>query len=516
VEAGEAQRRLEQIDHIIVLMMENRSFDHMLGYLSLPEALGGKGRTDIDGLTSRDVNFNEFDGEKFEISRMGKAGLTKVQDPGHGGADVGQQMAHGMSGFVRNYLTTRDYQDGCDVMRYQTAENVPIYDCFSEQFAVCDRWFCSIPGSTWPNRLASLTGAARSTDNKLPPVYSRTSFVRTLEAEPDISWRWYSSDPGSLRLVDEEYRVGHEENFAYAEKPTLVQPHTFYIDAMKEDLPNVAWIDPNFVDLGGLQGANDDHPPTDVMAGQSFVMKIYQALKESALWEKSMLVIVYDEHGGFYDHVDPTVGLPERFTERAEIHHFGPRVPAVVVSPFVAPRSAFGSAQDNDPCYLFDHTALIKTILLRFADGKYDGLAEDARDRVARSSHLGYLLTDGPARKGPEIPAGHIEIVTDWWALHIGDRLKNPNAKIAALQELGIVEGPSATQQVESLLGRIADWFRRLFRRKPKAAPAKPAAEEAEAAEGPVVLGAEASELELGVAAAARYIRKRGLPPGQP
>ncbi|HEV2772998.1 MAG TPA: alkaline phosphatase family protein [Thermoleophilaceae bacterium] len=325
MDSTDATDRLAQIDHIVVLMMENRSFDHMLGYLSLPETMGGAGRTDIDGLRGAEVDVNWFEGDPFKIWPMDQDGLTKVQDPGHSGADVGQQMAHGMSGFVANYLTTRAYQDGHDVMRYQLPVHVPVYDFFANHFAVCDRWFCSVPGGTWPNRLASLTGEARSTDNKLPPIYSRRSFVRSLPK--DVSWRWYSSDPGSLRLIDESYRVGSEDHFAYVDKPSLLQRRTFHTDAMKEDLPNVAWIDPNFVDLGGLQGANDDHPPTDVMAGQSFVMRVYQSLKESALWERSLLVILYDEHGGFYDHVDPTVGLPDEFTERAEFRHFGPRVP---------------------------------------------------------------------------------------------------------------------------------------------------------------------------------------------
>ena len=203
-------------------------------------------------------------------------------------------------------------------MRYQEPHDVPIYDFFAEQFAVLDRWFCSVPGATWPNRLSSVAGEARSRDNRFPPLYRRRSFVQTLERFPEVGWRWSPPDPGSLRLADGRYLTGFHDQFANTEKPSLVQPRTFHTDAMAEDLPNVAWVDPNFVDLGGLQGANDDHPPTDVMAGQSFVMRIYESLRQSALWDKSMLVIVYDEHGGFDDHVDPTVGLPERFTERAE------------------------------------------------------------------------------------------------------------------------------------------------------------------------------------------------------
>jgi phospholipase C len=502
VDAAEAHDRLGQIDHIVVVMMENRSFDHMMGYLSLPAGIGGRSRADIDGLTGPDSNFNVCDGQTYTIEPMGKAGLTKVQDPGHSGPDVGQQMAHGMSGFVANYLTTRAYQHGGDVMRYQGPENVPIYDFFADQFAVCDRWFCSIPGSTWPNRLAALTGEARSTDNKFPPVYSRHSFVRALKG---VSWRWYSSDPGSLRLADDKYRVGYHDQFAYVDKPSLTQPRTFYTDAMNEALPNVAWIDPNFVDLGGLQGANDDHPPTDVMAGQSFVMKIYQALKDSALWEKSMLVIVYDEHGGFYDHVDPTVALPPEFTGRAEFRHFGPRVPAIVVSPFVTAGAAFGSAQDDDPRYLFDHTALIKTILERFAGGSVERLPVAVRQRVSSSSHLGYLMSAGPARRAPEIPVCNVEMVTDWWADHIGFRLRHPTAAVPALQELGVVEGPSGAQgAVQGLwagLSRLLDLIRSGFGHL-----------KAPAASGLT----DTSELQLGVTAAARYIRAKGLPPGQP
>ena len=512
MDEAQAREQLFEIDHIVVVMMENRSFDHMLGYLSLAEAAGGRGRSDIDGLTGPDHDVNSFEGRPYAIRPMGEAGLTKVQDPGHSGADVGQQMAHGMSGFVANYMTTRAYQDPHDVMRYQRAENVPVYDFFAEQFAVCDRWFCSVPGSTWPNRLAALAGEARSTDNKFPPLYSRRSFIRSLPGK--VSWGWYSSDPGSLRLVDDTYRIGHEDHFAHVEKPSALQPRTFHTDALKEQLPNVAWIDPNFVDLGGLQGANDDHPPTDVMSGQSFVLKIYQTLKDSALWERSLLVIVYDEHGGFYDHVDPRVGLPDEFTERSEFSHFGPRVPAIVVSPFVEAGAAFGSAQDNDARFVFDHTALMRTILLRFADGN----DRDLPHRVASASHLGHLLTGAFPRSAPDIPQANVDTATDWWAKHIGFRLKHPTAAVPALQELGIVEGPSGAQATAqglwAVLGRALDWIKARFRRRARSGE-RPATPEREAASRRGVI-TEASELQLGVAAAARHIRERGLPPGQP
>jgi phospholipase C len=500
MEAEAAAENLKKVDHIVVLMLENRSFDHMLGYLSLPAGDGTPGRSDVDGLKGPEANFNELDGKPYPIEPFGNARLVKSQDPDHSGEAVASQMEGGMGGFVANYVATRNPQATApkpgDPMRYQTAANVPVFDFLAAEFAICDRWFCSVPGSTWPNRIASLAGEAREKDNLDLPLYSRRSFVRSLP--DDVSWRWYSSDPGSLRLVDGHYRVGWEESFAHVEKPTAVQPATLFGDIRDESLPEVAWIDPNFVDLGGLSGADDDHPPTDVMSAQSFVLKIYNMLRSRpALWEKTMLVLVYDEHGGFYDHRDPSKGLPPEFTRRAEFGTFGPRVPAIVISPFVAPGAAYGSAQEDAPEFLFDHASLIKTILLRFADGDFSGLPP----RVASASHLGHLLSEREPRQAPAVPEAVVDRVTGWWAEHIRERLVDPMATVPALEELR--EGESeGVERAGEWLWEAVDWvvdhlpFRR---RRPK-----------------VAIASDANELERGIAAAAVEIRKQGLPPGQP
>src|SRR5690242_13887558 len=130
MDAAEARERLQRVNHIVVLMMENRSFDHMLGYLSLPKDEGGAERTDIDGLRGPAEDWNEYNENRYAIAPFGTGGLTKVQDPCHSGPCVGEQMANGMKGFVSNYATTRPYQEPGDVMRYPTAENVPVYDFF--------------------------------------------------------------------------------------------------------------------------------------------------------------------------------------------------------------------------------------------------------------------------------------------------------------------------------------------------------------------------------------------------
>jgi phospholipase C len=502
----QASENLEKIDHIVVLMLENRSFDHMLGYLSLPGGEGGASRSDVDGLSGPAQNFNMYKGDPHPIEPYDEGiSLTKAQDPCHSGACVAEQMEDDMGGFVANYMSTRPpgatSPEPGDPMRYQTADNVPVFDFLAEHFAVCDRWFCSVPGSTWPNRIASLAGEARETNNKTVPLYERTSFVRSLPE--DVSWCWYSSDPGSLRLVDRDYLVGWEKNFAQVEKPSALQPRTLYGDIRSGELPEVAWVDPNFVDLGGLTGADDDHPPTDVMAAQSFVLKIYNMLRsKQALWRKTMFVVVYDEHGGFYDHRSPAdPSLPVEFTERAEFGVFGPRVPAIVVSPYVAPGSAYGSAQDNDPRFLYDHTTLIKTILLRFAGGDFSAMPE----RVATAAHLGHLLTEPEPREAPEVPAGTIETVTNWWAGQIGKRLKDPQASVPAMLELQDGEG-EGVEGAGLWFWRLVDWLVDhipFLHPRPSAAPS-------------IAVAEDANELERGVAKAAVRIRSGGLPPGQP
>ncbi len=498
----DAAANLEKIEHIVVLMLENRSFDHMLGYLSLPAESGGAGRTDVDGLRGPATDHNEFEGVKYPIAPFDDAeSLNEAQDPCHSGPCVAEQIEDDMGGFAANYATTRESgplpTSPGDPLRYQTAGNVPVYDFLSRNFAICDRWFCSVPGATFPNRIASLAGEAREASNRKVPLYSARSFVRKLPA--DVSWRWYSSDPGTLRMVDRRYRVGWVDNFAHVEAPTVIQPRTLYGDIRNGELPNVAWIDPNFVELGGFSGADDDHPPTDAMAAQSFVLKIYNMLRSKrALWRKTMFVIVYDEHGGFYDHRSPEdEELPAEFKRRAEFGVFGPRVPAIVVSPFAEPGAAYGSAQGSPVELVFDHTSLIKTILLRFAGGDFSGMPA----RVASAAHLGHLLTRDEPREGPAVPESTIGEVTDWWGHEIGERLVDPLAKVPAVLELQDEDALETERTAEFLweaIGWIVDHVPFLHR-KPK-----------------IAISRQANELEQGVADAATAIRKKGLPLGQP
>jgi phospholipase C len=413
-EAGVAN--LEKIDHIVVLMLENRSFDHMLGYLSLESDRG-----DVDGL--RGEFANEYDGRSYPIYHLDSTAIT--DDPDHSASSVDLQIGGGaMNGFVTSFagtLAARGVRDAdpSRVIGYYNAADVPVYDHLAREFAVCDRWFSSVPGATWPNRLYAICGrAAGSRDDlphNLPPLYNQPSFVRHLDAH-DISWRWYSFEAGTLRFADAHYALGHHDNFAFFSKTNLnwktllervdANATSFLEDAAEGTLPSVAWIDPNFSNFNpaGFQ-PNDDHAPADIKDGQELVLAVYHALAASPQWEKTLLVISYDEHGGFFDHVSPPA-VPD--DDPQMFGRYGVRVPALVVSPWIEP----GAVSHT----VLDHTSVIKTILLRFCpdaldeSGRHHGLLARARGagrphpmgtRVTHAHDLGELLTRTTPRPAP-------------------------------------------------------------------------------------------------------------------
>ena len=428
---------LRRIEHIVVLMLENRSFDHMLGYLSLEG-----GRDDVDGL--RPGMANDHARRHYPIHHLAQTYLPDERwDPDHSAAATDRQINDGaMDGFPASYADTlrargvEDTDPGM-VMGYYNACDLPVFDHFAQEFCVCDHWHSSVAGATWPNRLYAIAGTgAGSRDDRKVPIYHEHSFVRYLDAA-DVSWRWYSHDIATLRLADVKYRVGHREHFAYVQKLKLVfktrgrgllylneDAASFLEDAAYGRLPAVSWIDPNFKDFNLIGSPpNDDHPPSDVIHGQELALLVYNALATGPQWDKTLLLVFYDEHGGIFDHVAPPEGPPD--DDPATFARYGVRVPAFVISPWVTPRSV---------CHtLFDHATIPKTILQRFCAPALDarlesgGLAhrrERGRPRgvgkrVAAAADLGALLTLGEARPAPDRSA-----LVDWFAAEQGARAR--------------------------------------------------------------------------------------------
>jgi phospholipase C len=395
---------LAKVEHIVVLMLENRSFDHLLGYLSLEG-----GRADVNGLRAEFAN--EHRGQRYPVRHLDSSVIA--DDPDHSASAVELQVGDGrMDGFVASFAKTLADRGvrGADLGRvvgYYNGADVPVYDHLAREFAVCDRWFSSVPGATWPNRLYAVCGrAAGSRDElplNLPPLYDVPSFVRHLDAH-GISWRWYSFETGTLRLADAHYRLGHHDRFAFFSHDKLswktrlewsINPRepSFIEDAALSTLPSIAWIDPNFSNFNPIGfEPNDDHVPADITDGQELVLAVYHALATSPQWERTLLIVFYDEHGGFYDHVTP----PEAPDDNPEVFgHYGVRVPALIVSPWIEPRSVSHT--------LFDHTSIIKTILLRFCPDALDRPeGHPLGQRVANANDLGELLTRTTPRPAPE------------------------------------------------------------------------------------------------------------------
>jgi len=434
---------LSEIKHIVILMKENRSFDQMLGYLGKEEGL------EVDGLRGGEVNFDD-QGNAYQSFEWGPDQTVfhpeidpsgKILDPCHSKRCVAEQLEGENSGFVKNFLRTRSLNgESIELpeelrgvpMGYYGAEHLPVYDHLARNFCVCDAWHSSIPGDTWPNRLYALAGEKsekvgykRSFWSELlarlqglpgvkglrnAPIYAVEAFTRQLE---DHQWRWYSQDPATLRAADGFYRQLrnlNRDNFAYFDRTKLswsehlidaaIDTHdSFLDDAAKGELREVSWIDPNFADLHVLHpNSNDDHPPADIKAGQALVLEIYEALLNSPNWEDTLLVIVYDEHGGFFDHVRPPSAPPG-----SEFETLGVRVPALLVGPRV-PRTV---------CHqTFEHTSLIATILRRFAADPEGALARMPQ-RVRQAPDLGGLIAAAPRQELPGT-GGLREAIESW------------------------------------------------------------------------------------------------------
>lgn len=414
----------DDIHHIVVLMLENRSFDHMLGHLSLPPGQGGAGRDDVDGLRGETQDYNEHDGERHRLHRLRDTAAVDLDPPHHHDRVRGQIAPSDghtatMGGFVSEYAAEIRAQD--DPSAFPKAEAGLMMGYYGEwetwalsrlaqAFTVCDRWFSPLAGPTQPNRMYALAGDANGgTDNQAsgftPDFWDVTPVFDYLPGS--VEARSYSHDIAFLRMIEGKL-VGTE----CVDKVT----HLFE-RARGGDLPAVSWIDPNFnmgitepleetaelqtwfenhydslfgereADTGfDLDTDNSDHPDADIARGQELIARVYNhLLKADPSLERTLFIVTYDEHGGFYDHVAPpgwegTDSDEDSYLQNPAFHPVGVRVPAVAVSGRLKPGSVCSTPMD--------HCVLVRTILERFAPDRL----EAAPERVRRSVSLWHEL----------------------------------------------------------------------------------------------------------------------------
>jgi phospholipase C len=381
----------DQIEHLVVLMMENRSFDHLLGYLSKEE-----GRSDIHGLTGQESNVNPLTGQSVFVHPFPPGATAFRPDPLHGYSDVAQQLGGHtspatMEGFIRNFALATQGQasDPGSIMGYYQKAHLPVYDFFANHYCICDHWHSSVPGETWPNRLFALAGTSANWVNNPPLAYwlshpftMPTIFDVLTRYSPQTTWEYYAHDVAFLRVFQQYQRdVQHIHKIG-----------RFYTLAEEGRLPQLSWIDPRFtIEVTGATAieGNDDHPPTDLVYGQALVGKIYNALVTSSRkygatdFAKILLIVVYDEHGGFYDHVSPPAAPPPFADESGLFDRYGVRVPAFLISPWLQPKSVSHM--------LFDHTSVLKTILEKFCRDP-QGQIPHLSTRVANANSLSQVF----------------------------------------------------------------------------------------------------------------------------
>jgi len=363
------------IEHIVVLMMENRSFDSMLGFLK-------QQNPNIEGLNGDETIptdptlLGQGDVATVSVSKMhGSDGYIADPDPNHEYPDVIVQLFGQLSepappvasndGFVLSYSQAPDHKGvpigieagkrimGC----FDPISQLPVLSTLAQNFVLCDHWFCSVPGPTWPNRFfvhAATSNGHVDSPTSLEAVKDEIGFstygMRTIyENIMDNGQTWsiyYHDFPQSLALTNLHR---HKECFQHFSH--------FQQDVENGTLPNYSFIEPAYFND---PAANDQHPPHDVRDGEALIADVYNTLrKNDAVWRQCLFVVLYDEHGGFYDHVPPPFAEsydPGGYTPITPFFNFqrlGVRVPAVLISPLV------GKGVVDHTVY--DHTSLLAT-----------------------------------------------------------------------------------------------------------------------------------------------------------
>lgn len=364
-------QNINQVETIIVLMFENRSFDHMMGYLGLPPY-----SRKVEGLQKIPNFTNPYNGFEYPTFHLGNPDQKLPDDPPHEREFIGMQIdpdgngSYSMQGFVRSYAQIREIDPGDKpmVMGYYLAQDVPATHFFATNFGICDHWFAALPTGTQPNRLMAMSGYALN-DRNQSVVMPKQDLVYDWLDRHEISWRVYHQGiPFFMMMDDWHVKVLTDERFRdYGQ---------FQDDLNSGDpFPQVVFIEPRYTDAPHVEMPCDDHAPSPVTPGQNFLKQVYSDLLTSwARWQKTLLIVNYDENGGFFDHVkplpiptEPPTGATYRF---GPFQTTGPRVPACLISPFVKPGAVYSGS--------LDHTSVLKCIARRFGNGSYSP-AVDAR-----------------------------------------------------------------------------------------------------------------------------------------
>uniref|UniRef100_A0A7N0TIS7 Uncharacterized protein n=1 Tax=Kalanchoe fedtschenkoi TaxID=63787 RepID=A0A7N0TIS7_KALFE len=297
------------IKTIVVVVMENRSFDHMLGWMkSLNPEING-----VDGSEYQHINASDPTSQKFFMNNQS---VYVDPDPGHSFQAIREQIFGSentsadpapMNGFAQQPLSmTGSINMSYEVMNGFNPDMISVYKTLVQEFALCDRWFASVPASTQPNRLYVHSGTSHGATSNIAKLLIKGYPQRTIFDnihDEGLSWGIYFQNIPATLFYQSLRKLKYVFNF----HPYGLQ---FKDHAKKGKLPNYTVIEQRYFD-SKLEPANDDHPSHDVYQGQMFIKEVYEAIRASPQWNETLMVITYDEHGGYFDHVPtPVRGVP--------------------------------------------------------------------------------------------------------------------------------------------------------------------------------------------------------------
>jgi phospholipase C len=368
---------LSAIEHVVVLMLENRSFDHMLGFLYSDSGNTSPTGQPFEGLTGTESNPGSS-GSPVTVFKIGpttpNAYFMPGSDPGEGYLATNDQLfgstsapaspaqVPAMQGFVKDFAYTLGWESGDsqysivpgtsanDIMGCFTPEALPVLSALARGYAVCDHWFASAPTETLPNRAFANSATSQGHMDDKTHTYTAPSIFGLLSAH-GLNWAIYGYTSEPLTKSDFTDITG-------APASHFGVFTDFQAAAAAGTLPPYTFLEPSWGSSG-----NSQHPNYNVALGEQLIHDVYEALRGGPGWAQTLLVITYDEHGGCYDHVPPPSGATPPDNDAGEFGfdftRFGVRVPTVLVSPLVTAGTVFRVPAGSVP---FDHTSILKTV----------------------------------------------------------------------------------------------------------------------------------------------------------
>jgi phospholipase C len=371
---------LSALQHIVVLMQENRSYDNYFG------ALHREGQPASEPVPKAPAGST--------IRPFHQSAMCDVADVNHSWTGTHAEINNGrMDGFATQNMVAKD-PTGSRAFGSYDSSDLLFYYRLANTFGIGDRYFASVPGPTYPNRFYEMAGTSFGhIANDRPPAggFTQPSIFGRLQ-QAGVSWTVYDAQfPTASFFADVQAHLDH------------VKPYSQYLaDAAAGTLPQVAFVEPTYI--GSVTTETDEHPPANPQEGQQFSAGVVRALMSSPNWSSSAMVLTWDEHGGYYDHVAPPAAptpdtIPPMLAAGdvpAGFNQYGPRVPVLVVSPFSKPH--FVSHQVSD------HTSILSLIEHRFQ------LPPLTRRDAQANPLLEYFDFGHPRfRKPPVLPAATVD-----------------------------------------------------------------------------------------------------------